>query len=209
MYAHQMFLHPHAPADGTYGLQDTWVQGNFDVANSRHSWIDDYRDKSITELEFRAACCGVVKSEPYKPSLVFFRDPAFDEAQAKRLQEAADSAKSDDDAKQYKDQISAYQPESEDSAHKLHVLSSDIAEACQSAGIGGVVNSAYASPRHGAATIAKCLEDIFEDFLPKGGLSAFEKEKASVLAHARARSFQYVDIGLEEKLGAQVSAAIK
>lgn len=69
---------------------------------------------------------------------------------------------------------------------------SDVASTCQQHRIGGVVAARYPDPHSGSAIIGAAIGTVLDAVLPAGGLTSFDKEKAAIVAHARARQLSYV-----------------
>ncbi|XP_071479087.1 TPR repeat-containing protein DDB_G0287407-like [Diadema antillarum] len=62
---------------GWHGSQDEFLQKTFDHAVPRYPWLDQYRDRSVTELEFLH---GHLNKPGTRPACFFFRDKAYDDA---------------------------------------------------------------------------------------------------------------------------------
>ncbi|KAK3592936.1 hypothetical protein CHS0354_011736 [Potamilus streckersoni] len=62
---------------GWHGAEDKVLQQNFDNAVGRYPWLNDVRDKSVTELEFLH---GHLNNPGKLPACIYFRDKSFDEA---------------------------------------------------------------------------------------------------------------------------------
>lgn len=56
---------------GWHGVNDRDLQQNFDKSKNRFPWIDNYRDRSITELEFIE---GHLNYPGQTPTCICFRD---------------------------------------------------------------------------------------------------------------------------------------
>ena len=56
---------------GWHGRDDTSLQENFDNAVGRYPWLEDVRDKSVTELEFLH---GHLNNPGVLPAVICFRD---------------------------------------------------------------------------------------------------------------------------------------
>ncbi|XP_072027805.1 TPR repeat-containing protein DDB_G0287407-like [Amphiura filiformis] len=67
---------------GWHGDKDEFLQRTFDFALPRYPWIDKYRDRAVTELEFLH---GHLNNPGARPACFFFRDKKYDD---KRLAEA-------------------------------------------------------------------------------------------------------------------------
>ena len=56
---------------GWQGVEDAALQANFDAAAPSYAWINDYRDRSVTELEFLH---GHLRQLGSLPAFIAFRD---------------------------------------------------------------------------------------------------------------------------------------
>ena len=98
---------------GWHGASDSALQQAVDKALPQHPWLDNYRDRSVTEMEFLEArlrhpvgsSTSAIAQESVghgellstsespgspKPSAFLFRDPAYDAEMSKTLEEAGD-----------------------------------------------------------------------------------------------------------------------
>ena len=60
---------------GWHGIEDQILQMNFDNVKDKFPWIDKYRDRSVTEIEFLH---GALNDSQRKPSCLCFRSAAYD-----------------------------------------------------------------------------------------------------------------------------------
>ncbi|XP_045167540.2 TPR repeat-containing protein DDB_G0287407-like [Mercenaria mercenaria] len=61
---------------GWHGADDTGLQKNFDNALTLYPWLEQFRDKSVTELEFLH---GFLNEPGHLPAAIFFRDNHYDD----------------------------------------------------------------------------------------------------------------------------------
>ncbi|EDV22418.1 uncharacterized protein TRIADDRAFT_59003 [Trichoplax adhaerens] len=69
---------------GWNGFQDDLLQKTFDYAQKSYPWLEHYRDRSVTELEFLH---GHLNNIGALPACFFFRDKSYDDEQLKICQE--------------------------------------------------------------------------------------------------------------------------
>ncbi|XP_077979970.1 TPR repeat-containing protein DDB_G0287407-like [Glandiceps talaboti] len=79
---------------GWNGEKDELLQRSFDVAAIKYPWVNQYRDRSVTELEFLH---GHLNHPGNKPACFFFRDKEYDDGMESRLWSSGD----DDEASKY------------------------------------------------------------------------------------------------------------
>lgn len=60
---------------GWHGADDEGLQKNFENALPQYPWLDQFRDKSVTELEFLH---GFLNNPGQLPAAIFFRDKVSD-----------------------------------------------------------------------------------------------------------------------------------
>jgi len=71
---------------GWHGL-DVLLQKSFDVAAVKYPWLNDYREKAVTELEFLH---GHLRDPGKRAACFFFRDKSYDDMKLKMAEEAGD-----------------------------------------------------------------------------------------------------------------------
>ncbi|XP_077991343.1 TPR repeat-containing protein DDB_G0287407-like [Glandiceps talaboti] len=72
---------------GWNGVHDELLQRSFDVAATKYPWLKQYRDRSVTEIEFLH---GHLNEPGYKAACFFFRDKDFDESMVRTLKSSGD-----------------------------------------------------------------------------------------------------------------------
>ncbi|CAG5114750.1 unnamed protein product [Candidula unifasciata] len=72
---------------GWHGESDDLLQRNFDNAVGRYPWLADYRDRSVTELEFLH---GHLLHPSQLPASLCFRDKAYDDAMKDKAEAEGD-----------------------------------------------------------------------------------------------------------------------
>ena len=124
---------------GWHGLNDAVLQSNFDNVFTKYSWVNDYRDRSVTELEFLH---GFLNNPEQKPACVCFRSKEYDDEQ-KQMYTDANNLKS----------ASHYTVESENAANRLE----DLKRRCRTnqSSLGVLVG--YKTPEDGAKYIFDCI----------------------------------------------------
>ena len=69
---------------GWHGLDDKSLQSSIDKALPDYPWLEQYRDRSITEMEFLEA--RLKSPETTKPAAFFFREQEYDARKFKELE---------------------------------------------------------------------------------------------------------------------------
>ncbi|XP_071965427.1 uncharacterized protein [Antedon mediterranea] len=72
---------------GWHGKKDEMLQKTFDFALPNYPWLNSYRDRSVTELEFLH---GHLNKPGARPACFFFRDKAYDESQRLKFEKKGD-----------------------------------------------------------------------------------------------------------------------
>ena len=93
---------------GWHGLNDAVLQSNFDNVSTKYPWVNEYRDRSVTELEFLH---GFLNNPEQKPACVCFRSKEYDNKQ-KQIYTDANNLK----------YAAHYTVESENAANRLEDL---------------------------------------------------------------------------------------
>ncbi|XP_052060988.1 TPR repeat-containing protein DDB_G0287407-like [Mytilus californianus] len=118
---------------GWFGAEDKALQENFDNAVQQYPWLDQYRDKSVTELEYLH---GHLNNPGDMPAVICFRDKAYDDI---KRQEGSDIGD--------KKQVFKYSAESELSTQLMDDLKKRIQETKEKT-LGVYMN--YKTPAEGA-----------------------------------------------------------
>ncbi|KAK3086865.1 hypothetical protein FSP39_024606 [Pinctada imbricata] len=93
---------------GWHGRDDAALQENFDNSVGSYQWLNDFRDKSVTELEFLH---GHLNHPGQLPAVICFRDKSHD-----------DEKRAEGEKKGDKKQVFKYSPESETSVSLMEDL---------------------------------------------------------------------------------------
>ncbi|XP_076111481.1 TPR repeat-containing protein DDB_G0287407-like isoform X2 [Mytilus galloprovincialis] len=118
---------------GWFGAENKALQANFDNAVQHYPWLDRFRDKSVTELEFLH---GHLNNPGDMPSVMCFRDKAYDDI---KRQEGSDIGN--------KKQVFKYSAESELSTQLMDDLKKRVQETKEKT-LGVYMN--YKTPAEGA-----------------------------------------------------------
>lgn len=128
--------------DGTVDSNEPnkhWVAQAFDIAQDQYPFVNDWRDRAITELEFRHGCLNEADS---RPAFFYFRDFSYDEKMAR--EHANNSVLRD-----------KYTNPSKEHEQKLANLEAEVQEAAKSAKM--VSTQAYNEPADAALAM---FEDL-------------------------------------------------
>ncbi|KAK7504283.1 hypothetical protein BaRGS_00004587 [Batillaria attramentaria] len=133
---------------GWHGADDDLLQKNFDNAVGRYPWLDNVRDKSVTELEFLH---GHLNNPGALPAAICFRDKAYD-----------DAVREEGVAKGDKKTVFKYSAESDHSSALMHDLKKRV-EATEDRCLG--VNMAYSHPHEGARFMFESIWGYLNELL--------------------------------------------
>ena len=148
---------------GWNGRHDAVLQENFDKAAEKYPWVEKYRDKSVTELEFMH---GHLNNPGNIPACFCFRDKSYDD---KMLQEA--EVEGDTRKQRF------YKRENENSSNLLQDLKERVEET-ESYTLG--VASDYKDPEEGAEYIYNHVwKHIESKICAKIQTAVSDKEKTS------------------------------
>ncbi|XP_074648461.1 TPR repeat-containing protein DDB_G0287407-like [Tubulanus polymorphus] len=117
---------------GWHGENDATLQKNFDVASALFRWVEKYRDRSVTELEFLH---GHLNNPGAMATCICFRDKSFDDKNRQEALEAGDQW-----------EVKAYMVESEHAKSYMDDLKQRVKHS-ESKTIG--INMAYKTPKEG------------------------------------------------------------
>ncbi|CAD5111484.1 DgyrCDS793 [Dimorphilus gyrociliatus] len=132
---------------GWHGENDKTLQKNFDNALPSFPWIDKYRDRSVTELEFLA---GHLNNPGKIPACLCFRDKKFDD---KKVEEAE---------RVDKKAANKWKIESEVAELRMNDLKRRVKET-EDAALG--VDICYKTPEEGAKFMFDCIWKHLNDYL--------------------------------------------
>ncbi|KAL5008182.1 hypothetical protein ScPMuIL_013763 [Solemya velum] len=118
---------------GWHGADDKLLQENFDNAVGRYPWLDNVRDRSVTELEF---LYGHLNAPGHLPACILFRDKAHDDLRRK-----------EGEKNENKSLVFKYSPESEHSTMLMDDLRTRV-RATKDQALG--VHMDYKTPQEGA-----------------------------------------------------------
>lgn len=150
---------------GWHGL-DNLLQKSFDVAAVKYPWVNDYREKSVTELEF---LLGHLRNPGKRAACFFFRDKSYDDMKLKLAEEAEDerqarkfrSSTDGPKAAQYLEDLKRRVYETKDKCLAVHMN--------------------YKNPQEGARLMYETIEKYLKEVIlarPVQKLSALEEERA-------------------------------
>ncbi|KAL3873137.1 hypothetical protein ACJMK2_036291 [Sinanodonta woodiana] len=125
---------------GWHGAEDKVLQQNFDNAVGRYPWLNDVRDKSVTELEFLH---GHLNNPGKLPACIFFRDKLFDKAKREEGEKKGDVK-----------QVIKYSAESEHSTEMMEELKKKVWETKDNC---LEVQMNYKTPKEAAEMIFKII----------------------------------------------------
>ncbi|XP_077865213.1 TPR repeat-containing protein DDB_G0287407-like [Saccoglossus kowalevskii] len=144
---------------------DELLQKSFDAASVQYPWVDEYRDRSVTEIEFLH---GHLRNPGNKPACFFFRDKAYDD---KMLE---DCLSSNSQIVSMKYQSST---DGKDSAERLDDLKTRILESREQCL--DVVDN-YSNPMEGAQRMFEAIESyLLNTVLVTPAEDISDHEKAS------------------------------
>ncbi|XP_076442527.1 uncharacterized protein LOC143281281 [Babylonia areolata] len=167
-----MFVNFFGQRYGWQGHTDALLQENINTALGKYPWLDEFRDRSVTELELRH---GFLNNPGDIPTVVCFRDKKYDDIM-KDI---------------HKDKAVSYTVENELCADKLNKLKAQVLES-QSKAL--AVHVDYPNPFEGARLIYEAIiKYLNENVLKQSGeLPRREKDSAPHKAFAASRTTQYV-----------------
>ncbi|XP_071080397.1 TPR repeat-containing protein DDB_G0287407-like [Haliotis cracherodii] len=165
---------------GWHGIDNKNIQRNIDNAVGRYPWLEDFRDRSVTELEF---VHGHLNNPGALPACICFRDKSYDEERASILETSGD----DKGAKRY-------QSEGDEASRRLASLRDRIHDTRDKT---LAVHMDYLNPKEGAKHMFTAIwEHLNNVMLTRDGDEA-ESERLLELAdhHAFMASRQALYIG--------------
>ncbi|XP_033631200.1 TPR repeat-containing protein DDB_G0287407-like [Asterias rubens] len=148
---------------GWHGDKDQMLQKTFDYASPSYPFIDEYRDRSVTELEFLH---GHLNHPGARAASFFFRDKAYDDQ--KRVEyEAADDERN---ARKYR--ATSDGPNAEQFLDDLKSRVKETKDKCLT------IHPNYTTPSEGARLMFETAQDFLQDFLkPQRALSGPETDR--------------------------------
>ncbi|XP_061197939.1 TPR repeat-containing protein DDB_G0287407-like [Saccostrea echinata] len=150
---------------GWHGRDDNSLQENFDNAVGRYPWLDNVRDKSVTELEFLH---GHLNNPGTLPAVLCFRNKEYDDKEREEGKKRGD-----------KKQVFKYSPESELSTQ----LMEDLKQRCsQTKDKTYGVHLSYPNPQEGAKIIFDAIWKYLNKVLPKQRSAETETKRSILLA---------------------------
>ncbi|KAL8601645.1 hypothetical protein ACOMHN_003911 [Nucella lapillus] len=157
---------------GWQGHTDALLQENINMALGNYPWLDNFRDRSVTELELQH---GFLNNPGQLPTVICFRDKTYDDVMKGRM----------------KDKAINYTAENEDSRDKLTELKKKAVES-QSKAL--AVHLDYPNPHEGARLIYEAIiKHMKENVLKQSEeLSKREKDITPHRAFAASRTAMYV-----------------
>lgn len=148
---------------GWHGLNDSSLQATFDAAVPHYPWLEKYRDRSVTELEFLH---GHLNNPQKVPAILCFRHKEYDDKMRSIGIENGD-----------KRQVYKYSSESEEAAERMKDLMKRVKateDRCQG------VNLAYCNPVEGAQWMFERVWEYLTQVLQKpfeaSKLTRYEQE---------------------------------
>eukprot|EP01042_Synura_sphagnicola_P036287 gene36287-biopygen408 len=190
----------------------TWIDEDVEYAAGfpQFSYIKDYGDRSITEMEFLHAITHDKNYEkPDKPvSFVFYRDPRYDEQIYNKSRLAEDQAKGDEDyghAGGSGLDPSVWYVAEKDSAGPLQRLKDETKAIASLPGKYISVFHHYPNPQLGASLMQACCESLLREALKMIPDTAEGKSQtySTHSAFARSRLKLTVDFDVEMKVQVQ------
>ncbi|CAD5125410.1 DgyrCDS13642 [Dimorphilus gyrociliatus] len=161
---------------GWHGEYDETLQKNFDNAKEKFPWIDKYRDRSMTELEFME---GHLNDPGKMPACICFRDKSYDDEMYKKAELDGNTAK-----------MTAFISESEAAKVRLENLKENIIKTKDNT-IG--VMESYKSPKEAAEFMFDCIWSFLKSMLnTETSLSHRELSLAQHDAYAATRSKLFI-----------------
>ena len=157
---------------GWNGFHDQDLQDSFDKAVKKYPWIEQCRDRSITELEFMH---GHVNNPGNIPSCFCFRDKAYDDKMWKEAEERGDTRQQ------------RFYTDSEDAKKKLENLK-DRVQKTQSKTLGVAMN--YKDPEEGAKHIYESVSKYIESEIISKIETVMSDREQTDLAHARYKTLR-------------------
>ena len=178
-----MFLGFYGARYGTvYNPQDSrtdWVKQDFDFARKDFPWVDQFRTKAVTELEFRYGWLndnmpnGIGNARGLRPSAFFFRNPAYD----KRME------------KEDKENAYAYRNPYPSDVEKLSMLKT----ACEEC----APTTYYDSPTKVAELFKETCDGWMTQMLPEAeNMTKFGQENGAHFAFQSARTAMYLNCNM-------------
>eukprot|EP00042_Codosiga_hollandica_P055308 m.771189 g.771189 ORF g.771189 m.771189 type:complete len:1360 (+) comp59089_c0_seq3:331-4410(+) len=149
-----LFVGFYAQRYGWHGTNDQHLMTNYEKAKHKYPWIEQYREKSVTELEFLA---GHFNCPEQKAATFFFRDPLYD-ADQRKICEATGDTKS----------IRKFTVESD----AAKVMLDDLVDRCRQSPTCFTYPGIYKTPEEGAGAMFKALLRIIT---PRLQLAKWEK----------------------------------
>ncbi|XP_070580560.1 TPR repeat-containing protein DDB_G0287407-like [Ptychodera flava] len=150
---------------GWHGVDDDLLQRSFDVAASTKPWLNQYRDRSVTEIEFLH---GHLNHPGDKPACFFFRDKEYDDKMLKTHK----SAKNEVEASKYDPRTDG--PRAEEMLGDLQQRVKDTKDTCFA------FTEAYPDPQTGAKLMFEAVKRYLEQTVladPAEAISEREKER--------------------------------
>ncbi|XP_022080211.1 TPR repeat-containing protein DDB_G0287407-like [Acanthaster planci] len=148
---------------GWHGSKDEMLQKTFDYAVSRFPFIDNFRDRSVTELEFLH---GHLNKPGARAASFFFRDKAYDDQKLKEYEAAGDEGS----ARKFRPTTDGPNAAQHLDDLKRRVMATE--DKCLT------IHPNYATPSEGARMMFETVHSFLETFLkPQKALSRLEAER--------------------------------
>ncbi|KAJ7337905.1 hypothetical protein OS493_008064 [Desmophyllum pertusum] len=144
---------------------DTLLQKSFDVAAVKYPWLNDYREKAVTELEFLH---GHLRNPGKRAACFFFRDKSYDDMKLKLAEEAEDERQ----ARKFRSETDG--PKAAEYLEDLKRRVHETKDKCLA------VNMNYKNPQEGARLMYETIEKYLQEVIlarPVQQLSALEEER--------------------------------
>jgi len=150
---------------------DQLFERNLQKVVPQYPWIQGYRDRSITEIEFLHA--HLLQEREVRPSWFLFRDESYDAQLAEAAQTEAERRR--------------FQSESPEAKEKLQALKAKVEADSTKRGL----NVNYPNPEEGARQIFEYLDSYLDGFLAGRVSSEFDRDNRDheIFAISRARVY--------------------
>ena len=163
---------------GWHGKDDEALQKNMDRAAEAFPWVEQYRDRSATEMEFLH---GHINKPGQMPACFAFRNPQYDEQVSRQGKEAGDEKKE-----------RSYKSEDGESYDYINALRRNVSES-ENDTIGVILD--YDNPEEGAEFIYKSIRKYIDDEILADHQEPVSQWERSQQAH---------DIFMKSRAGAYV-----
>ncbi|KAL9984671.1 hypothetical protein ACROYT_G006994 [Oculina patagonica] len=149
---------------GWHGF-DALLQKSFDVAAVKYPWLNDYREKAVTELEFLH---GHLRKPGNRAACFFFRDKSYDDMKLRLAEEAGDERQ----ARKFRSSTDG--PKAAEYLADLKRRVHETKDKCLA------VHMNYKTPQEGARLIYETIEKYLQEVVlarPVQKLSPMEEER--------------------------------